>query len=120
MVKESIRPFFHENWGFEWDFAKEEEESAQVRLNAKSRLARSMTKSNKLPDEFDAVGTYLGGITDSRMAVYLTGESLESDAVSSGFVYAEAKINGGHVGFIGDARLDGNVREVLYAMLGIL
>ena len=120
MMANEVRSFFHDNWAFEWNFALMED--AEVARNEKSQLVQQLEDS-KLPKAFNVHGVYLEGITE-EMALYSTSGcprlwNADDMVFMSAFVYAKINAKGGHIGFLGDSRLDGENRSILCAMLGI-
>lgn len=116
-----FRPLFRDNWGLDWDMEGNFE--CSVKRNFHNPLFKDKQPEElNLPKKTRVEGIHVKGIT-KEMAVYfaLTQKKLwnpDKNIFMSAVVFAE--VQKGRLGYIGSANLDGEGRDIIYTMFGLV
>lgn len=116
-----FRPLFREKWGLNWDITQSAE--CSVKRNFQNVLFKNKRSEDlKLPKKTRIEGIHIKGIT-KEMAIYfaLTKKSLwnpDKDIYTAATVFTE--VEKGRLGLIGSASVDGDCRDIIYTMFGLV
>ena len=116
-----FRPLFRDNWGLNWEMEGNFE--CGVKRNFHNPLFKDKEPEElTLPKKTRIEGIHVKGIA-KEMAVYfaLTQKKLwnpDKNIFMSAVVFAE--VEKGRLGYIGSANLDGEGRDIIYTMFGLV
>ncbi|KAF8186347.1 hypothetical protein BJ912DRAFT_971462 [Pholiota molesta] len=110
-----FKPFFHQNWGLEWEIKTMFNEEISLKRNFESPLFQGKkAKDIKLPKTMRIT---------KPMAVYFPSTrkefwNPETNVYAASILYAD--VADGHLGYIGTTNVDGETRNIIYTMFGLI
>lgn len=121
-ARKQLMGMFFSRWNLQWDMAGPSPVDSVFRSNTSNILFRG-EKGDNIADSFNSKGAiYIKGITE-KMAVYVPSEQPKiwnpsRKLYSTPFVFAE--VGKGRVGYVGSGDIDGDVRNMIHKMFGLL
>ncbi|KAF9485618.1 hypothetical protein BDN70DRAFT_533975 [Pholiota conissans] len=118
-----FKPFFQNNWGLKWEMKLIfDEEIFSLTRNFESPLFQGKkAKDIKLPKSVRLKGVQIQGI-EKPMAVYFPSAkelwNPETNVYAASILFAE--VADGHLGYLGTTQMDGEARNIIYAMFGLI
>jgi hypothetical protein len=119
-----FKPFFHQNWGLEWEIRTMLNEEISLKRNFESPLFQGKkAKDIKLPKTMRPRDVQvITGIT-KPMAVYFPSTrkefwNPETNVYAASILYAD--VVDGHLGYLGTTNVDGETRNIIYTMFGLI